>query len=215
MSEHLTEVPARDPARNRIGHTARGVGLQLVDRRADHGRARYARNVKTIVVVSLNRPEAADRTQRTTIVVNSGDARLAVGRAGGDRCGLNLSVDTRHGVGRRRVTGRRTKAAGKAGLRGAPGVGRLAIVALGVGFAYTCIHRCCTTRRPRSGGRTFRSGTRCSAGRSRCARIALSRLAEEERPLRLTYANDVIRTKASQARTQRQFTQVGCELIGC
>lgn len=46
------------------------------------------------------------------------------------------------------------------------------------------------------------------------ARIALSRLAEEERPLRLTYANDVIRTKASQARTQRQFTQVGCELIG-
>lgn len=46
------------------------------------------------------------------------------------------------------------------------------------------------------------------------ARIALSRLSDEERPLRLTYANDVIRTKASQARTQRQFTQVGCELIG-
>ncbi len=46
------------------------------------------------------------------------------------------------------------------------------------------------------------------------ARIALSRLADEPRPLRLTYANDVIRTKASQARTQRQFTQVGCELIG-
>jgi len=46
------------------------------------------------------------------------------------------------------------------------------------------------------------------------ARIALSRLSAEERPLRLTYANDVIRTRASQARTQRQFMQVGCELIG-
>ncbi len=46
------------------------------------------------------------------------------------------------------------------------------------------------------------------------ARIALSRLGDAPRPLRLTYANDVIRTKASQARTQRQFTQVGCELIG-
>jgi ATP phosphoribosyltransferase regulatory subunit len=46
------------------------------------------------------------------------------------------------------------------------------------------------------------------------ARIALSRLGEEERPLRLTYANDVIRTRSSQARTQRQFTQVGCEMIG-
>jgi len=46
------------------------------------------------------------------------------------------------------------------------------------------------------------------------ARIALSRLSEEQRPLRLTYANDVIRTRASQARTQRQFTQVGCEMIG-
>ena len=30
------------------------------------------------------------------------------------------------------------------------------------------------------------------------ARIALSRLSEEKRPLRLTYANDVIRTRASQ-----------------
>lgn len=46
------------------------------------------------------------------------------------------------------------------------------------------------------------------------ARIALSRLADEPRPLRLTYANDSIRTKASQVRTQRQFTQVGCEMIG-
>ena len=46
------------------------------------------------------------------------------------------------------------------------------------------------------------------------ARIALSRLSDDARPLRLTYANDVIRTKSSQARTGRQFTQVGCELIG-
>lgn len=46
------------------------------------------------------------------------------------------------------------------------------------------------------------------------ARIALSRLSDEPRPLRLTYANDVIRTRSSQARTQRQFTQVGCEMIG-
>ncbi len=46
------------------------------------------------------------------------------------------------------------------------------------------------------------------------ARIAVSRLADEPRPLRLTYANDVIRTRGSQARTQRQFTQVGCEMVG-
>lgn len=46
------------------------------------------------------------------------------------------------------------------------------------------------------------------------ARIASSRLAGEPRPLRLAYANDVLRTKASQQRTERQFCQVGCELIG-
>ena len=46
------------------------------------------------------------------------------------------------------------------------------------------------------------------------ARIALSRLADAPRPLRLTYANDVIRTKASQQRTLRQFCQAGCEIIG-
>lgn len=46
------------------------------------------------------------------------------------------------------------------------------------------------------------------------ARIATSRLASEPRPLRLTYANDVIRTRASQQRTLRQFCQVGCELVG-
>jgi ATP phosphoribosyltransferase regulatory subunit len=46
------------------------------------------------------------------------------------------------------------------------------------------------------------------------ARIALSRLAGEARPLRIAYANDVIRMQASQQRTQRQFTQAGCELVG-
>lgn len=46
------------------------------------------------------------------------------------------------------------------------------------------------------------------------ARIVSSRLKGEARPLRLTYANDVLRTKGSQQRTARQFTQVGCEIIG-
>lgn len=46
------------------------------------------------------------------------------------------------------------------------------------------------------------------------ARIATSRLQNEERPLRLTYANDVLRSRGSQQRTERQFCQVGCEIIG-
>ncbi|MCC7305436.1 MAG: ATP phosphoribosyltransferase regulatory subunit [Alphaproteobacteria bacterium] len=46
------------------------------------------------------------------------------------------------------------------------------------------------------------------------ARIASSRLGKEKRPLRLCYANDVLRTKAGQQRTERQFCQVGCEVIG-
>lgn len=46
------------------------------------------------------------------------------------------------------------------------------------------------------------------------ARIAGSRLSREPRPLRLTYANDVLRTKGNQLRTVRQFCQVGCEIIG-
>lgn len=46
------------------------------------------------------------------------------------------------------------------------------------------------------------------------ARIASSRLSREPRPLRLTYANDVLRTKGNQLRTVRQFCQVGCEMIG-
>ncbi len=46
------------------------------------------------------------------------------------------------------------------------------------------------------------------------ARIATARFSTTAYPLRLTYANDVIRTRASQERTLRQFTQVGCEIIG-
>lgn len=46
------------------------------------------------------------------------------------------------------------------------------------------------------------------------ARIATSRMGGEPRPLRLTYANDALRTRAGQMRTERQFTQVGCEIIG-
>jgi ATP phosphoribosyltransferase regulatory subunit len=46
------------------------------------------------------------------------------------------------------------------------------------------------------------------------ARIASSRLEKEPRPLRVCYANDVLRTKAGQNRIERQFTQVGCEIIG-
>ncbi len=45
-------------------------------------------------------------------------------------------------------------------------------------------------------------------------RIASSRLVNEPRPLRLTYANDVLRTKGNQLRTVRQFCQVGCEMVG-
>ncbi|WP_395832546.1 ATP phosphoribosyltransferase regulatory subunit, partial [Elstera sp.] len=46
------------------------------------------------------------------------------------------------------------------------------------------------------------------------ARIATSRLAHRPRPLRLAYAGDVLRVKGSQLQPQRQFTQVGIELIG-
>ncbi len=45
------------------------------------------------------------------------------------------------------------------------------------------------------------------------SRIA-SRMINEPRPLRLTYANDILRMHGSQIRTERQFTQVGCEFIG-
>lgn len=46
------------------------------------------------------------------------------------------------------------------------------------------------------------------------ARIAGARLVNEKRPLRLMYANDVLRTHAGGQRTERQFCQAGCELIG-
>ena len=46
------------------------------------------------------------------------------------------------------------------------------------------------------------------------ARIAASRLEAEARPLRLSYAGDVLRVRGSQLRPERQFVQVGGELIG-
>ena len=46
------------------------------------------------------------------------------------------------------------------------------------------------------------------------SRIVSSRLGNEPRPLRLMYANDVLRTCGGQVRTERQFAKVGCELIG-
>lgn len=46
------------------------------------------------------------------------------------------------------------------------------------------------------------------------ARIAATRLAHRPRPLRLAYAGQVVRVRASQLRPERQFGQVGAELIG-
>ena len=46
------------------------------------------------------------------------------------------------------------------------------------------------------------------------ARIATSRLAGHARPMRLSYAGQIIRVSGSQARPERQFAQVGAELIG-
>ena len=46
------------------------------------------------------------------------------------------------------------------------------------------------------------------------ARIAMTRLAGEPRPLRLSYAGQVLRVKGSQLRPERQFGQAGIELIG-
>ena len=46
------------------------------------------------------------------------------------------------------------------------------------------------------------------------ARIATSRLADVPRPLRLAYAGQVLRVRGSQLRPERQFGQVGAELIG-
>jgi ATP phosphoribosyltransferase regulatory subunit len=46
------------------------------------------------------------------------------------------------------------------------------------------------------------------------ARIAKSRLAGSPRPLRLSYAGDVLRVRGSQLCPERQIVQVGAELIG-
>jgi len=46
------------------------------------------------------------------------------------------------------------------------------------------------------------------------ARVAQSRLAKAPRPLRLSYAGDVLRVRGSQLRPERQFVQVGAELVG-
>ncbi len=46
------------------------------------------------------------------------------------------------------------------------------------------------------------------------ARIAATRLSRQARPLRLSYAGQVLRVKGSDLRPQRQFGQAGVELIG-
>jgi ATP phosphoribosyltransferase regulatory subunit len=46
------------------------------------------------------------------------------------------------------------------------------------------------------------------------ARIAATRLKKSARPLRLSYSGDVLRVKGTQLRPERQFTQVGAEIIG-
>src|SRR5690606_5561529 len=46
------------------------------------------------------------------------------------------------------------------------------------------------------------------------ARIAATRLRNEPRPLRLSYAGQVLRVTGSQLRPERQFGQAGVELIG-
>jgi len=46
------------------------------------------------------------------------------------------------------------------------------------------------------------------------SRIASSRLENQARPLRMSYAGQVLRVKGSQLRPERQFGQIGAELIG-
>jgi len=46
------------------------------------------------------------------------------------------------------------------------------------------------------------------------ARIAATRLRDRARPLRLSYSGQVLRTRGSQLRPERQFAQAGFELIG-
>ena len=46
------------------------------------------------------------------------------------------------------------------------------------------------------------------------ARVATTRLKQEERPLRLSYSGQVLRVYGTQLRPERQFTQAGVELVG-
>lgn len=46
------------------------------------------------------------------------------------------------------------------------------------------------------------------------ARMALSRLKDVPRPLRLSYCADILRAQGSQLRPERQYCQAGCEMIG-
>jgi len=46
------------------------------------------------------------------------------------------------------------------------------------------------------------------------ARIAVTRLRHEPRPLRLSYGGNVIRVRGNALKPERQFAQVGCELLG-
>src|SRR5476651_1254647 len=46
------------------------------------------------------------------------------------------------------------------------------------------------------------------------ARLAATRLANAPRPLRLSYAGEVLRVGAAQLNPERQLRQIGCELIG-
>lgn len=45
-------------------------------------------------------------------------------------------------------------------------------------------------------------------------RILRTRLGKEPRPVRVCYVNDALRTQPDQRRVERQFTQVGCEIMG-
>jgi ATP phosphoribosyltransferase regulatory subunit len=46
------------------------------------------------------------------------------------------------------------------------------------------------------------------------ARVALTRLENAPRPLRVSYSGEVLRVRGTQLRPERQFAQVGAELIG-
>src|SRR5258707_7855848 len=46
------------------------------------------------------------------------------------------------------------------------------------------------------------------------ARIAVTRLKHEPRPLRLSYGGNVIRVRGNPLKPERQFAQVGAELLG-